>query len=135
MAHKIAIPALTPQGIAGITVGAALRGRPRPAGVIFSALGAIFILCAPRNFTRSDFRHGQASPPERGWCRRYGVAASLLARIPHNDGTTAPSGSERLDMPIFLKIFSSCLSCPSWTTGHIKITNGQLSEEEKGNGK
>ena len=27
----------------------------------------------------------------RGWRRRYGVAASLLARIPHNDGTTAPT--------------------------------------------
>ena len=29
--------------------------------------------------------------PRRGWRRRYGVAASLLARIPHNDGTTAPT--------------------------------------------
>ncbi len=39
--------------------------------------------------------------PRRGWCCRYGVAASLLARKPHNDGTTAPSGSGSLSMPIF----------------------------------
>ena len=68
--------------------------------------------------------------PRRGWCCRYGVAASLLARIPHNDGTTAPTRERKpvhAYFPIIsiveletktkktFKIFPSCLSRPSWS--------------------
>ena len=99
-------PALTPQGIAGITVGAALRDRPRPAGVIFSALGAILILCPKGNFTRSDFRHGQASSPERGWWWSAGAGCELARK--DCSGTSTPLlPKERKPVHAYFPIFST----------------------------
>jgi len=66
------------------------------------------------NFMRSNFRHVQAWTPERGGAEVMGPPASLLAKATPSLLHHSSIREGSLDMTIFLKIFSSCLSCPSW---------------------
>ena len=60
----------------------------------------------------------------------YAIAIFVIDRLdtPERGGST---GSSSLSMTIFLKIFSSCLSCPSWRARHTINTQHLTSNYTK----
>ena len=70
-------------------------------------------------FYAKQFSAGTGLDPRRGGVVVMGQPRACSQGYPITTAPQRPSRSGSLSMPIFLKIFSSCFSCPSWTTEHI----------------